>query len=145
MQFLLHQSRCDYNHFWVCRCGFLCCRWKTRIAGSSDNVLHIEHASRKGSQWSLHQQLFCLESSSCGDAEWVHYSWLHILQLCKKIHHRVVKKEITLYWYVIISRQGILYYRCNNYVASKVYICANAWTWRHRQTHINCLMTQGST
>ena len=37
------------------------------------------------------------------------------------------------------------YYRCNNYVASKVSFFVNAWAWRHWHSHINCLITQGST
>ena len=37
------------------------------------------------------------------------------------------------------------YYRCNNYVARKVWFCVGAWTWRHRHSHLNCLITQGST
>ena len=37
------------------------------------------------------------------------------------------------------------YYRCNNYVARKVWFCVSAWTWRHRHSHLNGLVTQGST
>ena len=37
------------------------------------------------------------------------------------------------------------YYRCNNYVARKVSFCVIAWTWRHRHSSLNCLITWGST
>ena len=39
---------------------------------------------------------------------------------------------------------NLYYYRCNNYVARKVWFCVSAWTWRHRLSHLNCLITQGS-
>ena len=47
----------------------------------------------------------------------------------------------TTYWTLV----NFSYYRCNNYVARKVWFCVSAWTWRHRHSHLNCLTTQGSS
>ena len=47
----------------------------------------------------------------------------------------------NIFW----SGPQFIYYRCNNYVARKVSFCAIAWTWRHRHSSPNCLITQGST
>ena len=33
------------------------------------------------------------------------------------------------------------YYRCNNYVARKVWFCVSAWAWRQSLSYLNCLMT----
>ena len=40
---------------------------------------------------------------------------------------------------------NLYYYRCNNYVDSNVCFYVNAWAWRQKHSHLNCLIAEGST
>ena len=56
-------------------------------------------------------------------------------------------REFTVmnFCFILLTLLSLYYYRCNNYVARKVWFCVSSWTWRHRHSHLNCLITQGST
>ena len=36
----------------------------------------------------------------------------------------------------------IPYYRCNNYMFFKAWFCEDAWAWHHKQSHLNCFITE---
>ena len=74
-------------------------------------------------------------SLAYADSFWVIALWLFQWVTCKR---RICEgpKVFPDHW------PG--YYRCNNYMARKDWFCVTAWTWRHRHSHLNCLITQGS-
>ena len=71
--------------------------------------------------------------------------------------HSVVTRDSSGYRWVQVSdwksdqRRTLMwicmhnYYCCNNHVESKFWFCVNAWAWHQRHSHINCLITEGST
>ena len=94
----------------------------------------------------LHYERFCVIVGS--DAEdsvrktrkkW--HLWYRLKEFSFPECHSVFQNHC----YSNIIKHCLNYYRCNNYMDSKICFCVNTWAWRHKHSHLISLITQGST
>ena len=81
------------------------------------------------------------DAVSCRTVPWAIYQWIsgHTWNNITTANSRQ-SMPLLIYQFAHFP-----YYRCNNYVDSKVWLCVNAWAWHQRHSHLNCLITEGST